>query len=186
MLHHVNEIMDEKFKFTGIDSFPHILMWSKYKIPLFSPIHCTFEYKFDSELTSFSPEELFPVLKNSATKENPCRGISLQWEESTPKLPDCFFMNFLENPFSYLVPYLPIRPNPFMLVSRVILLLLLMLLTCYFRQPTLRSIRVKHTLSFHLLAKDLSCTFFFFKLWLFLALWFHLICSVTCVQGMSF
>lgn len=77
----LSETMDEKLKCIGSGSFPHILMWHQYKILFFSPVHLTFACKFKSELASFSPEGTISN-ENTATKENPCRGISLQWEES--------------------------------------------------------------------------------------------------------
>ena len=57
------KIMGEKFKVTGISSFPHVLMWSKYQTLVFSPIHCTFEYKYATVnwLPSLQ-KKLFPVL----------------------------------------------------------------------------------------------------------------------------
>lgn len=51
----------------------------------------------------FSPE-LFPVLENAATKENPYKGISLQWEKPNAKLLD-FFHEILKSLTS------PIWPN---------------------------------------------------------------------------
>lgn len=47
----------------------------------FSPVHLTFACKFKSELASFSPEGTISN-ENTATKENSCRGVSLQCEDS--------------------------------------------------------------------------------------------------------
>lgn len=84
------KIMNENFLFTRPDSFPHILMWSKGKTPL--------SHLFIASLKSNSivnwphslQKEVFPVLENAATKENPCRGISLWWEESNSHVTRCF------------------------------------------------------------------------------------------------
>lgn len=103
----MNETMDEKLKFTGPDSFPHILMWPQYKILFFffSPVHLTFACKFKSELASFSPEE---TISNESTVQPQKKTLAEEFPSSeksqTSTLLDSFFTNCVESPFSYLVP----------------------------------------------------------------------------------
>ena len=78
------KVMDEKFRSTGQDSSLHILMGPNTKhffSRLFiAPLNANSIVNWLHSLQ----KELFPLLENAAPKENPCGGISLLWDESTP------------------------------------------------------------------------------------------------------
>lgn len=99
-----------------------------------------FECKINSELSLFSPEGIIYIAKkkkkkNAATKEDPCRVISLQ--RSQPPDATTSFFHDLCGTTPLLFCSLPRRPNPSFVVFRVTMWLLLLLLTWYFRQHRL-------------------------------------------------
>lgn len=161
----------------------YIFLCGHVQNTFYSPANYIFECKFNSELALLSPKGT--ILSAKKHKKTFIEEFQPGGENQTSLLLDSFFRKSMESPCFIESIGLPIWPNPLMVVFRVTLWLLL-LLTCYFRQPRLLSIRVKLTLSYPSICKRSLPDWFSFKLWIFSALWFGLICSVTCVQGMYF